>query len=145
MHSHNRLLHDEPNDGDNEEWVATVGHGLIVPAPLPTPENRIVLWVEKNEFNNHDDVSRTIGSNLKAMWLGPWQGWKDVSFHHHERLFERFQVYTYDTFLYDNAYSLIENIHVINKCSYVAILSMEIRVEIPNSLLLGKVHQRKVS
>ncbi|KAJ0542204.1 putative transposase, Ptta/En/Spm, plant [Helianthus annuus] len=86
-------LHDEPNDGDNDEWVVTVGCGPVLPAPLPTPENRIVLWVEKNQFNNHDDVSRTIRSNLKAMWLGPWQGWKDVPSHHHERLFERFQQY----------------------------------------------------
>ncbi|MFS8029996.1 putative transposase, Ptta/En/Spm, plant [Helianthus anomalus] len=44
-------------------------------------------------FNDHDKVSRTIGSNLKSMWSGPWKGWKDVPSHHRERLFERFQQY----------------------------------------------------
>ncbi|MFS7927694.1 hypothetical protein Hanom_Chr04g00312131 [Helianthus anomalus] len=42
-------------------------------------------------FNDHDKVSRTIGSNLKSMWSGPWKGWKDVPSHYRERLFERFQ------------------------------------------------------
>ncbi|KAJ0887375.1 hypothetical protein HanRHA438_Chr09g0390071 [Helianthus annuus] len=44
-----------------------------------------------SKFNDHDKVSRTIGSNLKSMWSGPWKGWKDVPSHHRERLFERFQ------------------------------------------------------
>ncbi|MFS8004370.1 hypothetical protein Hanom_Chr13g01224961 [Helianthus anomalus] len=67
------------------------------------------LWGVDRLFNNHDDVSRIIVSSLKAMWSGTWQGWKDVPFHHHELLFKRFQVYTYDTFLYYNAYNLIVN------------------------------------
>ncbi|KAF5790062.1 hypothetical protein HanXRQr2_Chr09g0378601 [Helianthus annuus] len=46
-----------------------------------------------SKFNDHDKVSRTIGSNLKSMWSGPWKGWKDVPSHHRERLFERFQQY----------------------------------------------------
>ncbi|KAI7732951.1 hypothetical protein M8C21_004237 [Ambrosia artemisiifolia] len=42
-------------------------------------------------FNIQDKVSRTIGSILKSMWPGPWQGWKDVNSHYQERLFEHFQ------------------------------------------------------
>ncbi|MFS8008168.1 hypothetical protein Hanom_Chr14g01269511 [Helianthus anomalus] len=60
-------------------------------------------------FNDHDKVSRTIGSNLKSMWSGPWKGWKDVPSRHHERMFERFQVYTNYPIVYDNAYDLINN------------------------------------
>ncbi|MFS7968120.1 hypothetical protein Hanom_Chr09g00793781 [Helianthus anomalus] len=62
-----------------------------------------------SKFNDHDKVSRTIGSNLKSMWSGPWKGWKDVPSHHRERLLERSQVYTYYPFVYDNAYDLINN------------------------------------
>ncbi|KAI7728947.1 hypothetical protein M8C21_003286 [Ambrosia artemisiifolia] len=86
-------LPDEPNDNEVDEPVIVVGRGPVVPAPLPTPENRTWIWVEDDEFNIHNPVSRTIGSILKAMWSGPWQGWKDVPSNHRERMFERFEQY----------------------------------------------------
>ncbi|MFS7919729.1 hypothetical protein Hanom_Chr03g00216091 [Helianthus anomalus] len=76
-------------------------------------------------FNIQDKVSQTTGSNLKSMWSGPWKRWKDVPSNHREHLFECFQMYTYDTFVYDNAYDLIKNKYITTKCFYVAILSME--------------------
>ncbi|KAI7751223.1 hypothetical protein M8C21_021292 [Ambrosia artemisiifolia] len=72
----NQLL-DEPTDNEVDEPVIVVGRGPVVPAPLPTPENRTWIWVEDDEFNIDNPVSQTIGSILKAMWSSPWQGWKD--------------------------------------------------------------------
>ncbi|XP_035830798.1 uncharacterized protein LOC110881108 [Helianthus annuus] len=65
-------LQHELNDVD--EHVAVVGRGPVIPAPLRTPENRTWIWVENDEFNDHDKVSRTIGSNLKSLW---WVHGKD--------------------------------------------------------------------
>ncbi|KAD7479379.1 hypothetical protein E3N88_02515 [Mikania micrantha] len=83
--------HHEASDDD--ELVVPHGRGPNIPAQPPTFENRIWIWVEHDEFNIQDKVSRTIGSILKSMWSGPWQGWKEVPFHHRERMFERFQKY----------------------------------------------------
>ncbi|XP_076895421.1 uncharacterized protein LOC143548037 [Bidens hawaiensis] len=85
-----QLLH-EPSD-DEDEPIA-IGRGAVVPPPIPTPENRIWIWVENDEFNIQNRVSRTIGSILKLMWSGGWIGWKDVPIFHRDRMFERFQKY----------------------------------------------------
>ncbi|XP_076928074.1 uncharacterized protein LOC143591897 [Bidens hawaiensis] len=81
----------EPSD-DEDEPVA-IGQGPVVPRPIPTPENRIWIWVENDEFNIQNPVSLIIGSILKLMWSGGWQGWKYVPILHRERMFERFHKY----------------------------------------------------
>ncbi|KAL8241906.1 hypothetical protein R6Q59_012208 [Mikania micrantha] len=85
--------HSHHEASDDDELVVPHGRGPNIPAQPPTFENRIWIWVEHDEFNIQDKVSRTIGSILKSMWSGPWQGWKEVPFHHRERMFERFQKY----------------------------------------------------
>ncbi|MFS7916855.1 hypothetical protein Hanom_Chr03g00182261 [Helianthus anomalus] len=45
-----------------------------------------------HEFRNQIMSMRIIGVNLKGMWSGPWESWKDVPNEDKKRLFERFHV-----------------------------------------------------
>ncbi|KAI7731538.1 hypothetical protein M8C21_017667 [Ambrosia artemisiifolia] len=63
-------LPNERNDNEVDEPVIVVGRGPVVPAPLPTPENRTWIWVEDDE----------------PCGRGPWQGWKDVPSNHREHM-----------------------------------------------------------
>ncbi|KAK1413061.1 hypothetical protein QVD17_34787 [Tagetes erecta] len=84
---------DDDEDDDDETIGATRRRGPVLPDAIPTRENRVKIWVEHDEFNIQGSVSRTISSILQSMWSGPWQGWKDVSSYHRERMFERFENY----------------------------------------------------
>ncbi|MFS8008148.1 hypothetical protein Hanom_Chr14g01269291 [Helianthus anomalus] len=71
-----------------------LGVDLLFQLHYPHPKIALGFGLKMmSKFNDPDKVSRTIGSNLKSLWSGPWKGWKDVPSHHRERLFERFQMF----------------------------------------------------
>ncbi|KAL9991702.1 hypothetical protein Hdeb2414_s1268g01001671 [Helianthus debilis subsp. tardiflorus] len=47
----------------------------------------------ESKFSNQITATRIIGVNLKGMWSGPWESWKDVPNEDKKRLFKRFHCY----------------------------------------------------
>ncbi|XP_076947037.1 uncharacterized protein LOC143618846 [Bidens hawaiensis] len=62
-----QLLH-EPSD-DEDEPIA-IGRGAVVPPPIPTPENRIWIWVENDDTGSWQDKSSQNSKNREKVTGG---------------------------------------------------------------------------
>ncbi|MFS7937111.1 hypothetical protein Hanom_Chr05g00423771 [Helianthus anomalus] len=87
---------DYDNDDDDDDSTfpaAPARRGCASQVQVPEPINREWIYIKNGEFSNQGTSTRIIGSNLRALWSGPWDSWRDVPTEHKTRMFERFQSY----------------------------------------------------
>ncbi|KAM0035749.1 putative transposase, Ptta/En/Spm, plant [Helianthus debilis subsp. tardiflorus] len=89
--------HIEDGDGDGDDvssvHVTSTKRGSASQFQVPKPKHREWIYIQDGEFSNQIRSTRVIGVNLKSMWNGPWENWKDIPNEDKKRLFERFQCY----------------------------------------------------
>ncbi|MFS7966926.1 hypothetical protein Hanom_Chr09g00779731 [Helianthus anomalus] len=83
-------IEDSNGDDVSSCRVASTEWGGSSQLQVPEPVNREWFYIIDGEFSNQIKSTRIIRVNLKGMWPGPWESWKDVPYEDKKWLFERF-------------------------------------------------------
>ncbi|KAL8241535.1 hypothetical protein R6Q59_014889 [Mikania micrantha] len=92
-HAADRDVDGSVADDESTYNFASARRGSAAQVQVPEPINRDWIRVVEGEFSNQGKATRIIGQNLKSLWSGPWDSWRDVPIENKTQLYERFKLY----------------------------------------------------